>query len=336
MNIKAILFFAIFFVASTSFSSAINIYDCQPLDIEGQIYVLQNDILAADNLCFEIKADNITLNLNNYILQGRDKGVGIYDNAQDSIIIKNGIIKNFEKGVIIENLNNLVLDNLKILNNLEDGVYVENSEKITIRENYVANNLGSGGIYLKEVKNSIIENNTIIQNKYSGISLDYNSDNNKILNNYFDSGGNSINVWVEDSKNNIINSNRIQNGKIGIVIAGKKSENNTIKNNYIKENLYYGIVISNSVSNLIYNNYFNNTNNFFHLTKNEFALWFTVKQKGPNIVGGDFIGGNYWASPEGTGFSEICEDKNKDGFCDKSYILKKSNDNIDKLPLAKI
>ncbi|MBP2171828.1 hypothetical protein J3E05_000117 [Methanococcus voltae] len=49
--------------------------------------------------------------------------------------------------------------------------------------------------------------------------------------------------------------------------------------------------------------------------------WNTTKEKG---------GGNYWFTPEGTGFSETHADKDNDGFCDNPNII--NTDNIDYLP----
>jgi len=58
--------------------------------------------------------------------------------------------------------------------------------------------------------------------------------------------------------------------------------------------------------------------------------WNTTKTAGMNIVGGPYLGGNYWASPDGTGFSETHPDRG-DGFCNESYFLDEHN--IDYLPL---
>ena len=41
---------------------------------------------------------------------------------------------------------------------------------------------------------------------------------------------------------------------------------------------------------------------------------------GPNIVGGPSIGGNFWAAPDGAGFSETHPDANGDGFCDEALV----------------
>jgi hypothetical protein len=56
------------------------------------------------------------------------------------------------------------------------------------------------------------------------------------------------------------------------------------------------------------------------------------QKSGTNIIGGSFLGGNFWGYPNGTGFSQTCPDVNGDGICDKSYTLDEKN--IDYLPLA--
>ncbi|MCH7535890.1 MAG: hypothetical protein IH948_09155, partial [Bacteroidetes bacterium] len=52
-------------------------------------------------------------------------------------------------------------------------------------------------------------------------------------------------------------------------------------------------------------------------------IWNTTKQPGPNIVGGPFLGGNFWSNPFGTGFSDNCIDTDKDGICAPLEVLKR-------------
>ncbi|AAM06330.1 NosD domain-containing protein [Methanosarcina acetivorans] len=58
------------------------------------------------------------------------------------------------------------------------------------------------------------------------------------------------------------------------------------------------------------------------------------KTSGESIVGGPYIGGNYWSNPSGTGFSENCTDVDKDGIADSTYEIK--NGTFDYLPLTEI
>ncbi|ETW93828.1 MAG: hypothetical protein ETSY2_50745, partial [Candidatus Entotheonella gemina] len=51
-----------------------------------------------------------------------------------------------------------------------------------------------------------------------------------------------------------------------------------------------------------------------------------------NIAGGPFLGGNVYANPDGTGFSETCPDGDGDGFCDSPFTM--SRGNVDHFPLT--
>ncbi len=89
--------------------------------------------------------------------------------------------------------------------------------------------------------------------------------------------------------------------------------------------------------NLFFNNFFNNSVNVEFDGKVYMNFWNTSRGSGVNIVGERAFGGNVWAKPNGSGFSQICEDLNHDGFCDKPYELDDGNSsvvNVDYLPLA--
>jgi len=86
----------------------------------------------------------------------------------------------------------------------------------------------------------------------------------------------------------------------------------------------------NSSGDTIYNNIFNNNKNFridYSINK-----WNITKTKALNIIGGPYLGGNFWANPNGTGASQTCKDSDGDGICDSSYVL--DGNNTDFLPLT--
>ncbi|MBI5332023.1 MAG: S8 family serine peptidase [Candidatus Aenigmarchaeota archaeon] len=77
------------------------------------------------------------------------------------------------------------------------------------------------------------------------------------------------------------------------------------------------------------NNLFNNTYNNLPVIGND---WNATKHTGTNIIGGMFIGGNYWAKPDRTGYSETCWDNTGDYICEIPYTIEINN--IDFLPLT--
>lgn len=138
-------------------------------------------------------------------------------------------------------------------------------------------------------------------------------------------------IYLDSSSSDDIidNSTTLNNTNSGIGI--NNSNNNTVTGNIMTSNSNYGIYLSSSDNNTIYNNHFNNTNNYNVDVSN---TWNTTMIGGMNIISGSNLGGNYWAYPNRTGFSQTCTDANSDDICDSSYTLDASN--IDYLPLAKI
>jgi hypothetical protein len=67
----------------------------------------------------------------------------------------------------------------------------------------------------------------------------------------------------------------------------------------------------------------NGTGNSYNLKKTE----------GTNIVCGSYIGGNFWGKPDGSGFSQTANDKDRDGISDSVYKIGNSKYK-DYLPLV--
>ena len=75
------------------------------------------------------------------------------------------------------------------------------------------------------------------------------------------------------------------------------SSNNTITGNTINNNSRDGIYLDYSSNNTIYNNYFNNA--IINAYDNGNNTWNISKTSGTNIIGGSYLGGNYWSDYNG-------------------------------------
>lgn len=218
----------------------------------------------------------------------------------------------------------------KILNNTIDG-----------------SGLSPSGVGIIESHDNIIDNNSIF-NCSDGICACFISGGNYITNNTLTSNTRGI-IVCHYSPENLIKNNIISNNSIGLSLG----DTALVTGNRIELNKESGIYLdlsvedSSSGSNLthiIYNNFFNNTVNLFNNTEIENprhsiqevdeAVWNTTKTSGKNIVGGPCLGGNYWAKPDGTGFSEVCIDLDGDWICDSSYNINGSE--VDYLPLSSL
>ena len=102
----------------------------------------------------------------------------------------------------------------------------------------------------------------------------------------------------------------------------------TLTNSRVTGNSQSGISFDNTNGNTVYNNYFNNVNNVNYYYTPSGDIWNTTLTPGTNIVGGSWLGGNYWAQPDGTGFSQSHGDSDNNGICDDVYSLPGGSDQL--------
>ena len=150
--------------------------------------------------------------------------------------------------------------------------------------------------------------------------------NNKISN--FNMGA-DVGFYMDSGREYILN-NEISNCETGIYAFDLMFETLTISGNRIT-NCDNGLYLI-GASCIVINNHFNNTVNI-NAPEGTASTFNTTKTNGKNIVGGPYLGGNYWATPSGDGFSQTHCDNDGDGFADEPYKLGDSDDSVDYLPL---
>ncbi len=235
----------------------------------------------------EIDSDGITLDGNGHTITGPGGGRGIYLSERNRVTVKNTNIRNFFEGIYLYNSSYNTLSGNNVSNN-EFGIVLDSSSNNNILSgNNVSNNGSSIDLYYSS--NNTLSGNNFNSNTYDGIRMDASSYNTL-------SGNNA-------------NSNKLY----GIILT--ISSNNMLSGNNANSNNNYGILLQySSNNNTIYDNFFNNTNNFGITYSGN--TWNTAKSAGSNIIGGPYLGGNFWAYPNGTGFSQTCADSDSDGICD--------------------
>ena len=190
------------------------------------------------------------------------------------------------------------------------------------------------GVYLYEAKNSRIESSTLSSNAFTGAVLYKNAVGNTVTGNTI-SGNNYGVIFSDGSANGVVTNNVIKQNDRGLYVY--LSDGTTVTGNTITGNINTGLQLHTSGGGSIYNNKLNNNLNVaFYGEPFKANTWSVTpgatSWNPKNIIGGPKVGGNYWARPDNTGFSQINPDANGDGFIDVPNTI--AEQNVDNYPLA--
>ncbi|MCC7570947.1 right-handed parallel beta-helix repeat-containing protein [Candidatus Micrarchaeota archaeon] len=255
-------FLMIFLIIGSLSFATMSIDSCQNLTIAGETYLLTEDISTDEFYCINILGKDITLDCQNYKIQGIDKtySIGIKNEGFDGVVVKNCKVSGFEYGItfskdadhgeirenyLSDNYAGIYLEfnctNNKIIKNqLDDNsngiIIMFNCTDNQILENTINNSWSGNGIYLNNCENNIIQDNKADGNAF-GIYLDGMSNKNEVKYNTVNNNG--VGFVISSSSNNQITGNTARFNENGIVIEWG-SKNNYIDNNQIKNNTDYG------------------------------------------------------------------------------------------------
>ncbi|WP_164888579.1 NosD domain-containing protein, partial [Methanosarcina sp. MSH10X1] len=330
-----------------------------------------NNILTGNNAYNNTLGLYVTLTSTDNILSGnkansnRGAGIGLF-RVNGNTIENNEANSNANQGIILDNSsNNKVLNNSASRN--ARGIFVSSSSRENLLSGNIANsNSGNSGfsadgillentsgndlinniaswnsrygIYLASSNNSSLVNNTL-QNNVRGISLSGSAGNTISKNIAIDCSESGVFLTIS-TDNNLSRNVVYNNGQQGISLDS--SGNNEISGNNISSNANGIYMCPRSYGNWVYDNYFNNNNNAN--IRNNQSSWYREIVSGKNVMGGPYIGGNFWGSPSYMGFSDNKSnpDGNEDGIIDIPFVSSNgitvsTNGNItDNYPLTRV
>ncbi|WP_269430107.1 PGF-pre-PGF domain-containing protein [Methanosarcina siciliae] len=215
-------------------------------------------------------------------------------------------------------------------------------------ENYVTENITIQGFDITKTGVSISGkfgwNNHVRSNIFHGcgvsITVQEVSYGNTVNNNTFYGGETAVDVWGSGVE---VCDNKIYDAEYGIRIDSMhvpggvgEFSGNTVQGCDV------GLIME-AASRIgeAYNNVFNNTENI-RMNPGEVGVdewnpkvWHWNESspvEGTNIIDGPYIGGNYWGTPSGDGFSQTHLDTDGDGIAEEEYQI--SEGNVDYFPLV--
>ena len=164
--------------------------NCSNLTIANTVYTLQNNITNYNGTCFNITANNITLDGQGYMIDGVTKNDGTHDSGVYASAVNNVTIKNINiyqfgypidgAGIYFVNVNNSLIHDVNLSINVR-GIRLSQSYYNKISQIIENSSEGDFGISLVSSSNNQITNVTLSENDNYGISLS-SSHNNTITN----------------------------------------------------------------------------------------------------------------------------------------------------------
>jgi parallel beta-helix repeat protein len=251
-------------------------------------------------------------------------GLGVGDNT-NTLISGNTFTGYLDSGIVLHTGRP---DNVSITGNTFTGTWSGNDQaivtsevngtSITIAHNTL--NQTTRGFLVYFTTSLTLQNNIITD---SGIGINLNAaQNNVFINNTILNGeGEYMGVYMYNN----------------LSLGGGPCVNNSFSNNYIQSDIPISVDYGGTDPNIamdfgpIWGPGIQEVNILppadEPITGN---IWNVTKAAGTNIVNGPFIGGNYWATAGGSGWSQITPDRG-DGFCNAPFIYDANN--TDFLPL---
>lgn len=301
-----------------------NSWSCINLWNSNENMLYSNMASNSSNVCIILHSSSGN-NLSNNTVSYSNYGIWLDSSSNSNNLSENSALYN-KVGIYLKASNENVLDNNTALNNSKYGISLWNSTANELDSN--AASYSDVSILLHNASMNTLASNTASNSSY-GLFLDSFSNDNILSDSR--APNNRIGIYLKASSKNVLEGNSANLNTVhGICL--NSSSNNMFNGNIVDSNSGYGIYILNSNNNTIYNNYLNNAKNMYSEGKSSGNVWSVDKSPGTNIIGGFFLGGNFWASPKGNGFSQTHSDIDDDGICETAYDMGKGN--IDYLPLA--
>jgi PKD repeat protein len=253
-----------------------------------------------------VSADGVILD--NFVLQQLSpttQGKGVYVTSSSNVL-RNIKASGFIRGMDFNAVNN---NGVRIcyLEDNDYGIFSAGSGNTISQCTFTASAPDSEGISLTGTGNTV-KDSYFYNFGIAGISLGNGlSDNNNIIHgNYFENLPMFSTAIALNGPSNTIDSNTFLNDDSSIRMLGFANNN------------------------IIYNNFFKNSPVNVAAQSN---YWDNGKISGLNVIGGSYLGGNYWESDPPQDFSVSCSDTTPvDGICDNAYTI--GGLNVDNYPLT--
>ncbi|MFH0966565.1 MAG: NosD domain-containing protein [Methanobacteriota archaeon] len=305
------------------------------------MYELSEDARGlTDTYGIKIECSNVVLDGGGHFLGGdnRDQSVGVYANLYGgsitNVTVKNFLLEDWETGIGYNYVKGQdgdtnLIENCNVVKS-GTAIHVQYSDYVTVSDNSI--NDCSTGIVVDEHSTFSSTDNNEIKSVGLGMSVTQSADITIEENNI-----NTCEVYgleVVDSDTVSVIKNAISDNKYAALRVENSEQLNITGNNFSKTTTGAVLLIGNEVHKaLITNNWFGSYEDVSVDDVSSGIIWNSTQTPGTNILGGPYLGGNYWGSaPDEKGFSDKAPDADGFGIADNPYQI--NDKNVDYLPLT--
>ncbi|WP_319579973.1 NosD domain-containing protein [uncultured Methanospirillum sp.] len=288
----------------------------------------------------QIQCSNVVIDGAGHFLGGeeREKSAGVFVNKYGgsitNVTVKNLNLENWEGGIVYNYVkgqkgdSNLITD-CDIVK-CDKGIHIEYSDYVMVEENQIRD--CSSGVVVEELStNTDLKKNTI---KSCGVGIGVANSQQTTLEENTINTCKVYGVEVTDSEGTVAKKNGISDNKYAALKIENSKKSEITGNTLSQTEVGAVLIIGNDVHNAeITDNYFSSFENVVVDDVSTDIAWNKTQKPGINILGGPYLGGNYWGSAAGTkGYSDTAADKDGFGIADQPYRINEYN--IDYLPLT--
>jgi parallel beta-helix repeat protein len=305
------------------------------------VYELSEDARGITDIYgIQIQCSNVVINGAGHFLGGeqREKSAGVFVNQYGgsitNITVKNLNLEDWESAIDYDYVKGQKGDTNLITGcdivKCDTGIHIEYSDYVRVEENQLRE--CSSGLVVEEISTNIdLKKNTI---KNCGVGIGITNSMQTILEENNINGCSVYGIEVTDSEGITAEKNGVSDNKYAAMRLENSKESVISGNNFSQTEVGAVLIVGNDVHNAeITDNYFSSFENVVVDDVSTDIIWNTTQKPGTNILGGPYLGGNYWGSAPGVkGYSDTAIDKDGFGIADTPYRINEYN--IDYFPLT--